>query len=316
MPESLPNNSEPVPYGDQLPPIDTAANLPLEEQALLPEQDTSNPIPTTSESSTDEGWQKVAEEMDSWHPALQKIAKEHLERRGIEISPEHHQEHVDVARPAVPDIDSLSPEQQDLVGEVVEIGEEALIDTDVTIMHEQSEAKNGALESLDAAYAALQQQERREALPDDEIRLRLSPDSTEYQTLQQAGVPQEKLAQGTLTRKELLDAGYAFVNILGGGEKGVINGVVTDPETGEQVDFTGRRLLTNSELAMVYHFQQSQPERYGLQGQDLDEVRKDMLSFVREAVTSAPFGTNQDFTEMLPCASLCSLRYALICLSQ
>lgn len=80
------------------------------------------------------GWHKVADELHTYPPALQEIAKEHLERHGIEISPEHHQAHIDITRPAVPDIDELSPEEQDLIGELVEIGQEALQDTEVTVV--------------------------------------------------------------------------------------------------------------------------------------------------------------------------------------
>ncbi len=80
------------------------------------------------------GWHTVADELHTYPPALQEIAKEHLEKRGIEISPEHHQAHIDIARPAVPNIDELPPEEQDLVGELVEIGQEALQDTEVTVV--------------------------------------------------------------------------------------------------------------------------------------------------------------------------------------
>lgn len=73
-----------------------------------------------------DGWYRVAEEMHGYHPALQEHAARNLAERGIKISPEHHQSHVDIARSAVPNIDDLPPEEQDLVGEIIEIGEEAL----------------------------------------------------------------------------------------------------------------------------------------------------------------------------------------------
>ncbi|MGB3945575.1 MAG: hypothetical protein WBK76_01930 [Candidatus Saccharimonadales bacterium] len=73
-----------------------------------------------------DGWHQVAEELHTYPLALQEIAKGHLEKRGYEISPEHHQSHIDIARPAVPNIDSLPPEEQDFVGEIIEIGGEAL----------------------------------------------------------------------------------------------------------------------------------------------------------------------------------------------
>lgn len=87
-----------------------------------------------SEMAQDDGWNKVAEELHTYHPDLQKLAIENLEKRGYEISPEHHQAHIDIARPAVPDIDSLPPEEQDLIGEIIEIGGEALEDADIAVV--------------------------------------------------------------------------------------------------------------------------------------------------------------------------------------
>lgn len=86
------------------------------------------PIPSSSNSNLDPGWQQVAQEMHTYHPALQEHAARNLAERGIEISPEHHQDHIDIARPAVTNIDELTAEEQDFVGEVIEIGQEALED--------------------------------------------------------------------------------------------------------------------------------------------------------------------------------------------
>lgn len=72
------------------------------------------------------GWESVAKAMHGWHPALQEHAARNLAERGVEISPEHHQAHIDISRPTVPNIDELPPEEQDLIGEIIEIGEEAL----------------------------------------------------------------------------------------------------------------------------------------------------------------------------------------------
>ena len=92
---------------------------------------TEIPLPAHQPDPVTEGWHEVAAVMHEWHPALQDIARGHLEKRGIELTPEHHQQHVDIARPIVPDIDTAPPEEQDLVGEVIEIGQEALSVTDV-----------------------------------------------------------------------------------------------------------------------------------------------------------------------------------------
>lgn len=80
------------------------------------------------------GWEQAVEDTLP-HPELHAIAKEHLEcvKSEFEISPEHHQSHIDIARPAVPNIVSLPPEEQDFIGEIIEIGQEAIEDTEVAM---------------------------------------------------------------------------------------------------------------------------------------------------------------------------------------
>jgi len=82
-----------------------------------------------------DGWRQAVKDT-SRHPELHTIGKSHLERveSRLEISPEHHQAHIDIARPAVPDIDNLSPEEQDFVGEIIEIGKEALEETEIAVV--------------------------------------------------------------------------------------------------------------------------------------------------------------------------------------
>lgn len=75
-----------------------------------------------------EGWVALSKNLHTYHPALQTVIIEHLARRNIEVSPEHHQEHVDLARPSIPNIDNLPPAEQDLAGEVIEIGQQAIRD--------------------------------------------------------------------------------------------------------------------------------------------------------------------------------------------
>jgi hypothetical protein len=93
--------------------------------------------PTTHDLS---GWQQAVEDT-SPYPDLHAKAVDHFERAKarVEISPEHHQAHIDIARPAVPSIDSLPAEEQDFVGEIIEIGEEALKDAEI-IMAAPSES--------------------------------------------------------------------------------------------------------------------------------------------------------------------------------
>ncbi len=70
-------------------------------------------------------------EQEDLHPAL----RPHIERlaaergdieRSSEITPKHHQRHLEIARPTVPGIDGKTTTEQDFIGEVVELGEEAL----------------------------------------------------------------------------------------------------------------------------------------------------------------------------------------------
>jgi len=150
-----------------------------------------------------------------------------------------------------------------------------------------------SLKLLGEIYEGLRSAEQREALPDDAISVRLKPDSVEYHHLLESGISPERLERGNFVRKELLDAGFSFINTLGNGEKGIISGPFKDPETGNEHDFTGSVLLTQSELEMVYRYQQTQPERFSIQNEDIDEVRKDMLSFVMEASSREPYSNSR-----------------------
>jgi hypothetical protein len=140
--------------------------------------------------------------------------------------------------------------------------------------------------SLDSAYRQLQVGERREANPKDVIEVRLKPDSAEYQHLLQQGITADQIDSGKLRREQLLNAGYVFMNKIGigGQEKGIMSGAFSDPEDPSQtIDFTSRTMLTRDELDKAYRYQLQHPDIYGLQGEDLDEVRKDMLSFAKKA---------------------------------
>ena len=56
---------------------------------------------------------------------LERLAAEEESRRA-EITPEHHLEHITIAESIIPDIESRPIHEQDLLGEVVELGETAL----------------------------------------------------------------------------------------------------------------------------------------------------------------------------------------------
>jgi hypothetical protein len=169
-----------------------------------------------------------------------------------------------------------------------------IVGTDPSAYPGVDEKGTEALEFLDRHYEHFRAEEAREPLPDDQLVLYVSADHPEYEALRHV-VGADRLAAGVLTRQELQDTGFSFVNVLGGAAKGIISGVVIDPDSGQEYDFTGRLLLTREELEVVHRFQQSQPEVYGLQGEDVDEVRKDMLSFAQEAVGQPPFVRGEDF---------------------
>ncbi len=146
---------------------------------------------------------------------------------------------------------------------------------------------------LDTYYGSLRSGENRQPMPDDPIRVRINPDNVEHERLVDSGLPEEKLENGNLTRQELLDAGFCFINTLGNGEKGIISGIVDDPDSDLSVDFTGRKLLTKEELQLAYRYQLAHPETYGLQGQDVEEVRKDMMSFLMQSSAQPLFGSKE-----------------------
>jgi hypothetical protein len=100
-------------------------------------------------------------------------------------------------------------------------------------------------------------------------------------------ITEAQVALGVLHREQLIDAGFVFLNRLGkeAKGKGIISGDFPDPDDPTiTLNFEDRTLLTSDELSKVYRYQQQHPDVYGLHGQDLAEVRKDMLSFVSTGV--------------------------------
>jgi hypothetical protein len=153
---------------------------------------------------------------------------------------------------------------------------------------------------LDTEYANLIRiPESRKPRPQDGIPILLKPEQQEYAVLKEAGIGEERLAEGVITRQELLDAGFFFHNRLGGGEKGIISGTIPDPEdTTRTLDFTDRVLLTRKELEAIYAYQQAHADQYGINQDDLqhlDEIRQDMLSFMIAATSKSTFYDGRDF---------------------
>lgn len=77
----------------------------------MPEQLSQTPPPVDAELA---GWQGVADQMHEWHPALQKIAKGHLEKHGIETPAEqYHLVAIELGQEALIDAMHTSSEQED-----------------------------------------------------------------------------------------------------------------------------------------------------------------------------------------------------------
>jgi hypothetical protein len=168
---------------------------------------------------------------------------------------------------------------------------------------------------LDEAYESLKADESRPPNLDQIIAIRgrkggglgLREDQPEYAILLDRGVSAEALASGHITRGQLLGEGqdlddenrYIFLNRIGGGEKPIIGGEIPDPDDPENtLDFTNRVLLTRQEVDKVYRHQLAHPDIFGTQGQDLDEVRKDMLLFLQDAIAEPPYGYEAAFLQV------------------
>lgn len=129
---------------------------------------------------------------------------------------------------------------------------------------------------------------RAESIPaDPEARIPiglLTPDDRDYQRFIARGIPPHHIASGSLLRRELRQAGFAFINNfhLDGNtrrsEKPII--AATIPLEGEAVDLGAFSFLTQEELTGVTAFQQQHPERFASRDVSGETIRKDMLSLL------------------------------------
>src|SRR3989338_6592349 len=123
------------------------------------------------------------------------------------------------------------------------------------------------------AYEKLKQQE---AIPPDPNEIIVLPclvsGSPEIAHLQSAGISLSELREGKVTRERLLNAGYVFINKIGGGEKPIISVQIAVPG-GEDIDFSRRTLLTHEEFAVVLDYQGQYTEQFSTGGQDINVVR-------------------------------------------
>lgn len=100
-------------------------------------------------------------------------------------------------------------------------------------------------------YEKLLEQEAMPADPDEVIHLgTLEADSPERAQLLRAGIPSSAIDDGNVSRKELIDAGFAFLNKIGGGEKALIATTVKMSD-GSAADTRQRTLLTTAELDAI-----------------------------------------------------------------
>jgi hypothetical protein len=150
-------------------------------------------------------------------------------------------------------------------------------------------------EFMRTTYDSLVTGEQRPPNPEDKIRVPggIKEGSTEFQLLKQAGLSNEQIAARSFTRKQLLDAGFLFVNRIGDGQKALINAEIPSPSDPDQmIDYSQRSLLTRDEIQTIYDYQQA--HGLGLQGHDLAQVRADMLLFLYSFKSGAPFKSRAD----------------------
>jgi hypothetical protein len=140
---------------------------------------------------------------------------------------------------------------------------------------------------INQLYEELIQHEASPANRDETIRVvRMNPSKPESNQFQSAEIEASALQAGRVTRGALLDAGYVFLNRIGGGEKPLISAQVpVGVEGGVQtVDMGKKILLTQVDLDAVIQHQKSKPGEYTTESADMGLIRKDMLLFLQQAI--------------------------------
>lgn len=141
------------------------------------------------------------------------------------------------------------------------------------------ESEQTIVNVIDEAYRDVVEREATQPDNAEPIHIKgINPVHPEYETLREAGVDEADLESERIARGRLLQAGFVFLNTLGGGEKPVIATTLPASKTGPEVDFARRRLLTASELDRIRTHQQALRATQGVTG-DLEEIRKEMLGF-------------------------------------
>jgi len=159
-------------------------------------------------------------------------------------------------------------------------------------MSEKLTGREGQL----SAYESLRERELAKADRNEVIHIiGLKKNSPEFSRLQTSGVDPVALEEGRVTRGELLDAGYVFLNRLGAGEKPILNAVIPygKPEEEQTLDVGTKVLLDQNEFNAVKQLQQQHPEEYGTNGIEIEELRIDMLAFLGEATKEVGNASNK-----------------------
>lgn len=138
--------------------------------------------------------------------------------------------------------------------------------------------------STEELYSSLVDMESKSADPSEEIQVGfLHPGSAEFSHLKEAGIDSAALNNGKIRRQELVDAGYAFVNRIGAGEKPIINAAIPADREGQNpyVSYGAKALLTRDELDQLVSFQE-EGAAASAEKTELDATRQDMISFLKE----------------------------------
>lgn len=100
------------------------------------------------------------------------------------------------------------------------------------------------------SYVELTELEKRMPDMDEVIAVRLTPMSPEWEGLKKVGVQLSPLGAVEITRGQLLEAGFIFLNVIGGGEKPLISSTIDIG--GTRHDFSQRVLLTRQSLTLCW----------------------------------------------------------------
>lgn len=153
-------------------------------------------------------------------------------------------------------------------------------------MAEQSSVAHGNMHPLATEfYDVLIRQEQEPPDPNEHLVVSgITPDSVESGQLTALGISESQIRAGDFTRAQLLEAGFVFMNRLGGGEKALISGSFPATADAPLLDTHRRVLLTGDELARIGAHQRAARTEAGLGDIDIESTRLGMLNFLLQAL--------------------------------